>query len=831
MTVSSRMNTLPQPLDEKYEALSLLGEGGMGRVYLVRHRRLDTKRVIKTVRGALSSDSGVQERFLREARLAARLAHPNLTAVHDFGIDADGDGYLELEYLEGLDLRRVIREGAFRSQPVSLFARLALQVLAGLEHIHRNGIVHRDVSPDNVSLTMDGEGGPLAKILDLGIAKDLQQERMESLTATGAFVGKLDYSSPESLSGGYVGPASDLYSLSVTLYELFTSVKPFEAASLPAKIHAHLHETPRAFEETDPGGYVTPQLRAIVLRGLAKSPEDRFPSAGAMAAAMTEATSSLPDFSLGEFGAEFLTRVSEGGPAVKAPARGGEARPTTLQLPPPASADRTIPFEPVTRFERAGPATERIDLARLSRYKLVEPLGRGSVGTVFRAWDEVDGSMVALKVLTGGAPPSEEERHRFLRSGRLWRHLEHPNVVRVLDLEPGAEGVPPQIAMELLEGDELSKHLKRHADLSLDAKLSVAIQVARGLEYLHGHDIVHRDIRPGTIFITRKDGAKILESGIARQSEDSLTRVTALGERLGATAYRAPELFGQEADCRSDIYAFGVVLLCLFFGSLAPEGATSRQRLALVEALPVPEAIRATIRGCLAEDPSERPASMSVVRLALEDAAGPGGSRNVEAMPRVIFMLHGIRTYAQWQRSFSEVAAAEGWLCRTSRWNFGWFSALRLLLPWERQAKVEWFRRTYDVERYDREISWAPGQLPSIVAHSFGTYILGNALLAYEYLRFDRVLLCGSILPPDFPWETILARGQVRAVRNEFGTRDFWTGAVRFVVPRRTGPSGSSGFALEHPRLEQERFLFSHSEYFEKAHMRDKWVRFLGRAM
>lgn len=825
------MNALPKPLDEKYEAVSLLGEGGMGRVYLVRHRHLDTKRVIKTVRGALSSDADIRERFLREARLAARLAHPNLTAVHDFGIDAEGDGYLELEYLEGLDLRRVIREGAFRSQPVSLFARLALQVLAGLEHIHRNGIVHRDVSPDNIFLTMDGEGAPLAKILDLGIAKDLQQDREESLTATGAFVGKIDYSSPESLSGGHVGPASDLYSLSATLYELLTGTKPFDAASLPARIYAQLHEPPRAFEETDPAGFVTPPLRAVVLRGLEKPPEKRYPSAAAMAAALTEAMSEVPDFSVEDFGAEFLTRVFAGAGAAKPPMRGVEKGPTTLQMPAPASADTTLLPAPATRVERAAPAVEPTGLPRLSRYKLVEPLGRGSIGTVYRAWDEVDGTMVALKVLTGGARPSEEERHRFLRSGRLWRHLDHPNVVRVLGLEPGADGVPPHIAMELLEGDELSKHLRRHADLPPDMKLSVAIQVARGLEYLHARGVVHRDIRTGTIFITRKDGAKILESGIARRSEDSLTRVTALGERLGATAYQAPELLGQEADCRSDIYAFGVVLLCLFSGGLAPEGATSRKRLALVDALPVPEAIRAAVRRCLAEDPADRPASMGAVCVALEDAAGLARSRDAEARPRVIFMLHGIRTYAQWQRSFSEVAAAEGWLCRTSRWNFGWFSALRLLLPWERQAMVEWFRRTYDEERYDREISWAPGQLPSIVAHSFGTYILGNALLAYEYLRFDRVLLCGSILPPDFPWETILARGQVRAVRNEFGTRDFWTGAVRFVVPRRTGPSGSSGFALEHPRLEQERFLFSHSEYFEKAHMRDKWVRFLGRAM
>ena len=201
-------------------------------------------------------------------------------------------------------------------------------------------------------------------------------------------------------------------------------------------------------------------------------------------------------------------------------------------------------------------------------------------------------------------------------------------------------------------------------------------------------------------------------------------------------------------------------------------------------------------------------------------------SRARDERRKVVFMLHGIRTYAAWQRAFVELASTYGWNCRTSRWNFGYFSTLKFVTPWQRRAKVEWFRETYRDELADQEVELSDEDRPCIVAHSFGTYILGNALLSYDYLRFDKVILCGSILPPEFPWSTILDRGQVRAVRNEFGTRDVWTSLAKVVVPG-TGPSGSAGFADSHDLLRQELFTFSHSEYFEKAHMREKWMRFL----
>jgi hypothetical protein len=195
-------------------------------------------------------------------------------------------------------------------------------------------------------------------------------------------------------------------------------------------------------------------------------------------------------------------------------------------------------------------------------------------------------------------------------------------------------------------------------------------------------------------------------------------------------------------------------------------------------------------------------------------------------MSKVICPLHGIRTLAAWQRGLSDLLARHGWVCRLDRWSYGRFSILAFVTPWTREAKLGWLRRQYDAEVHDRRLTLARGRPPSVVAHSFGTYILGYTLLRFDFIRFDKVILCGSILPPDFPWDRLIDRGQVQAVRNEYGVRDPWVRWVRWFV-RGTGPSGAVGFTREHPRLEQEEFDFDHGEYFGLDHMEDRWVKFL----
>jgi hypothetical protein len=213
------------------------------------------------------------------------------------------------------------------------------------------------------------------------------------------------------------------------------------------------------------------------------------------------------------------------------------------------------------------------------------------------------------------------------------------------------------------------------------------------------------------------------------------------------------------------------------------------------------------------------------------ETVGKAVQNDDESTRKIVFALHGIRTHADWQRAFGHVAANHGWRCSTDRWNYGYFSLLHFFLHFQRLAKVKWFRSTYHTEMHDVDFKWTTNSLPSVVAHSFGTYILGNALLKYDWLKFDRIILCGSILPPDFPWLDLIAQGRVQAVRNEYGIRDVWTKTVTWFI-RGTGPSGRSGFnAAPSERFEQEEFEYDHSEYFDKGHMEAKWMPFLKRKL
>lgn len=230
-----------------------------------------------------------------------------------------------------------------------------------------------------------------------------------------------------------------------------------------------------------------------------------------------------------------------------------------------------------------------------------------------------------------------------------------------------------------------------------------------------------------------------------------------------------------------------------------------------------------------------KPSDVEVPAIAATESfwnAWKSGTLQLEHEPtsqaKVVLGLHGIRTDAAWLHKLGEVVGEDDWKCRTDRWKFGRFSVLRFLLPWQRETKIRWFRREYDNECNDRTagIEFNNARYPSIVAHSFGTYILGNALLKYENIRFNKVILCGSILPVDFPWDKLLQRGQVQAVRNEYGTRDIWAKLVNNGVAG-SGPSGHTGFSCEHSRLIQEPFHFDHSEYFEKGHIRANWLSFL----
>lgn len=285
-----------QLIDGKYKLISRLGMGGMGEVYKVLHVHLNTIRVIKVLRTATVSGPNSHERFIREAQLATRIHHPNVAALHDFATLPDGSNYMVWEFIEGTDLTQVIhKKGALAPRYA---ARLGREALLGLEAIHRAGIIHRDVSPDNIMIAADDWGEEHVKIIDLGIAKD-GGEHQGMQTQTGVFIGKWKYCSPEHLGmlpeGERIDARADLYSFGIVLYEMLTGTAPFVSATPQEYFRRHASDEPPPMREINPTVNVPASLERVIARALAKKREKRYGSAGEFAAELERLIPSLED--------------------------------------------------------------------------------------------------------------------------------------------------------------------------------------------------------------------------------------------------------------------------------------------------------------------------------------------------------------------------------------------------------------------------------------------------------------------------------------------------------------------------------------------------------
>ena len=274
-------------LDGKYEIMQRLGSGGMGEVYLVRHLHLQELRVVKILRQDLAADPSAQKRFMREARLATQIKHPNVAILYDFSRLEDGSFYMVWEHIEGEDVGdRLRRAGPF---PIPLAVQLGVQALNGLEAVHASGVIHRDLSPDNLMLMEDRRGQMNIKIIDLGLARTLEMDANLEITQVGMFMGKLQYCSPEQAgasSGQTLDARSDLYSFALVLYEMITGRPPFDSENQAGFIFKRLSEDPLPLIGRNPQVAVPVELDRVVRRALERDRERRFPDAAAFISAL-----------------------------------------------------------------------------------------------------------------------------------------------------------------------------------------------------------------------------------------------------------------------------------------------------------------------------------------------------------------------------------------------------------------------------------------------------------------------------------------------------------------------------------------------------------------
>ncbi|NOZ00651.1 MAG: serine/threonine protein kinase [Deltaproteobacteria bacterium] len=291
--VDKEADLIGRDLDGRFDVLELLGVGGMGAVYRARQRSTDRDVALKLLRPDMAGDETAIKRFFREARAASRLTNPHTITIFDFGQTRDGILFIAMELLKGRSLAGLLRETAGPLSPDGA-VDIIDQVLQSLDEAHAEGILHRDLKPDNIQLVQTRDGDAFVKVLDFGIAKQLDS-KSTALTATGAVFGTPTYMSPEQAQALDLDARSDLYSVGVILFEMLAGKPPFTADTPLAIAMKKAREDAPAIYRVNPDVRVPKGLERLVSTLLAKDPEDRPRDASAVRSMLRAATGSGDD--------------------------------------------------------------------------------------------------------------------------------------------------------------------------------------------------------------------------------------------------------------------------------------------------------------------------------------------------------------------------------------------------------------------------------------------------------------------------------------------------------------------------------------------------------
>jgi serine/threonine-protein kinase len=322
-----------------YEILDELGSGGMGRVYRVRNVISDRIEAMKVLLPDLAGRQDLAARFLREIKVLAALNHPNIAALRT-ALTADNQLVMIMEFVDGQSVANRLAKGPIATGDALNYID---QVLDALSYAHAQHVIHRDIKPANMMLTPRG----IVKLTDFGIARSASDQ---TITVAGTTTGSLSYMSPEQVNGDATDPRSDLYSVGVSLYEMVTGVRPFQADSDFALMLAHVKQSPRPPIELQPG--LAPGLNDIILKAIAKNPADRFPSADAF----RQALRTLPASGLGQSASANATVLASATAPTMAAA-------STLPAPPPSAeraSARSSTDHPRTLIDTRTPSAPRV---------------------------------------------------------------------------------------------------------------------------------------------------------------------------------------------------------------------------------------------------------------------------------------------------------------------------------------------------------------------------------------------------------------------------------------------------------------------------------------
>ncbi|MDX9719605.1 MAG: serine/threonine-protein kinase [Myxococcota bacterium] len=552
------MTASPRLLNERYELRELIGEGGMGRVYLANDTRLQREVAIKFL--PRLDEPRLLERFRNEAMAVGRLSHPNIITLFDYdsispehplfdevGISsspslpkpndapAPARPFLVFEYLQGHSIT------AAQLESTSAILDAILSLADALSYAHRQGVIHRDVKPDNIRVSEDGR----IKLLDFGLATFAD---MSHVTQAGGLLGTANYMSPEQALGESVDERTDIFSLAAVLYELLVGRAPLSGENVVVSISKRISHTATGIREFRDD--LSSELERVIAKALSREREQRYASMQAFADALR---------------------------AVR------DAQATDSQSAELQSQDTQTAH----------------GLRQFGRYELIQLLAVGGMGEIYlarsRGAANFEKRCVIKKILPHLA--SEEEFvKKFIDEANIVVQLTHGNIVPVFDM--GEQNGEFYIAMDYIPGLDLRSILKQQRDqdklLSVWAAVHISCEVCKGLAYAHRKcdeqgrslGIIHRDISPSNILISQEGEVKLVDFGIATAASKSSRSIT--GRLQGKFAYMSPEQArGAKVDARSDIFSTALVLYEMLTGHRPFEGNSDLDSLERAKTLRV----------------------------------------------------------------------------------------------------------------------------------------------------------------------------------------------------------------------------------------------------
>jgi serine/threonine-protein kinase len=641
----------------KYRLLYPLTEGGMGALWIAHNTALDIDVAVKVIRTdlvALRSRTAVK-RLLQEARAAAKLGHPAIVRITDFGETDAGHPYLVMELLEGENLADSLQRRGRMSAINAV--RLVLPIAHALSLAHDKGIVHRDVKPENIFLARTDERGIQPKLIDFGVAKVVAAEPDQRLTDMGVVLGSPVYMAPEAARGDEVDAMADVWSLCVVLYELCTGALPFQAPNFHALLRVIIESAPTPMTAQSAGDAA---LWAILERGLAKHPAARWPSMRALGVALAEwllERDIAEDVCGASLEAVWLRqalsssaehRARSGRPSDRGPDGEQRSVPPLVTSSPPRSSPSSIPSrqsEPAVersseRVRRRTPAQGSVSRRRVGRCELFGEIACGGMATIHVGRMLGAGSFaktVAIKRLHPQYAKDAAFATMLHDEARVLARIQHPNVVPTLDvIDDDGELL---VVMELVEGitldDLLDAARARGERPPVGVVLRALIGVLNGLQAAHeARDedgqplgIVHRDVSPDNVLVGADGFARVLDFGVARALGQ--THKTGDGIVKGKVAYMAPEqLVDRPVTQATDVFAASVVLWEALTGEglFRRDGVGETMHRTLNHAVEPPSAVATGIpvavdsvvlRG-LERDPARRWQSARAMAVALD---------------------------------------------------------------------------------------------------------------------------------------------------------------------------------------------------------------------